>query len=233
MTDWPTSFWKRRTDESLSSTSFFERVDLVGDVGLQRLAELVLALLHLRRHVVEVGDHAGGLLVELAQVGVEAVDLARHRLVARPGHRRRPAGPPRATSPSSPAVASSRRRVWRRLGLRRAAARSSRGPCRCRLSAGPGPARAAAASVLTCSVKLRTHLGALALALLAESIDLGHDGRRVPFELGLHGGDQALSELVDLRTSCRQRSSRWTATGFVAANPGGSRGTYRSKLREA
>ena len=89
-----------------------DRVDAGGDVDLERLAQLVLARLHALADVIEVGDHASRLLVELAQVGVERVDLADQGLllVAHLLHQRGGGGP---DSPSSAAAMSSMRRVWR------------------------------------------------------------------------------------------------------------------------
>ena len=120
---WPTSVWKRRMAESFSSTRLWIVADAGGDVGLERLAQLVLAQLHALADVVEVGDHAGRLLVELAQVGVERVDLAGSTplLVAHLLHQRAAAARTRPSRPeamSSSGVSDARR-------TRRVAARSS------------------------------------------------------------------------------------------------------------
>ena len=56
-------------------------VDLASHLGLDRLGDLDLAGLDLLGRLVEVGDHPGRLLVEAAQVRVEPLDAAAQRLV--------------------------------------------------------------------------------------------------------------------------------------------------------
>ena len=75
----------------------------------------------------------------------------------------------------------------------------------------------ASSGTVTLDKEART--GSVNVTIDMTSIDFGHDGRRVTFELGLHSSHQARSELVDLRSHGLKRSSRWTATGVVAANP--------------
>ena len=207
-----------------------EALDLRRNIDLERCVEFGLANLEGLRHLVEIGHHASRLLVELAQVGVEPVDTLHQRVLTIaqicdqwPGCLLN-----QAIERSGDVVEATR---LARLGVIEALFDGGSNTIRVPLGAG-----LKMFGVLGQTGDLLrefgAHLGTFPLAVGAQPIDFGNDCRRVPLKLGLHGGDQALSELVDLRCHLPSRSSRWTATGSWRRTPSGAHACYRPNFRE-
>ena len=204
---------------------------LAGDVVAQGCAQFVLAILDPLRDVVEVGHHAGGLLVELAEVGVEPLDAADHvgLLVAEVGEDGAGGLGHQALERGRDIVEAAR---LARLGVGDALFE------RLHLA---GVDAVATAALLAQGLDLGAQFRALSLALVAQSVDFGHDCGRVSLELGLHCSYQAPAKLVvlvahlvtilplDRHGTRGGEPLRRPAAGWIRQSFDGSHSSYRHR----